>query len=212
MGLIGGERVHRCGAQSSIRERLMEKTQIIWRRFGKEHGEDDEFRNNPADLVKAGLRAKAEASAQTPPDQWRWWCQDSDLLVEKPYGKNFGPDSAIHYLPRQDWIIVENIHLPRQPQWTWYVHIGKIEFSVDLNTWVFTDLFVDVLVQADGKTHTVVDLDDLGRAVQIGLIDTTATTHILQRTQTLLDLIGAGDFPPVEIEPSRKFLANLHQS
>ena len=38
----------------------MENALIVWRRTGKEHGEDSGFRANPPEVIAAELRSKAE--------------------------------------------------------------------------------------------------------------------------------------------------------
>lgn len=189
----------------------MKKTLVVWRRFGKEHSEDDGFRKNPEDVVSSSLQSKIEKFRKTESDDWRWWQVNEHLIVEKPIGTKYcGPDAVVYYLPRKNWVILENARFSGAEEWTWYVHIGKVEFSEKLKTWIFTDLFVDVLVQADNRTHTVTDLDDLGKAVGIGLISDAETKEILEDTQNLVDLICSGNFPPDELEDREGLLRQLH--
>lgn len=179
----------------------MEKALIVWHRFGKEHREDAQFRRNPPELVQAGLQAKAEKFRRTPPEKWCWWRVSDDLLLEKPGGgHHYGPDTRIYYLPKRNWVIIENIHLADRPQWTWYIHIGQTRFDPDLGAWVFKDLFADVLLQADCRTHTLLDLDDLAQATEIGLLTSNETASVLRDTQALIDLISQGHFPPLELK------------
>jgi len=96
-------------------------------------------------------------------------------------------------LPDQYLLIIQNSRIVQE--WPWYVHIGTTEYDADLACWVFTDYFVDVLVQADQTTHTVLDLDDLVKAGGLGLLDTDEMNAILLSTQALLDRIREGDFP-----------------
>ena len=105
---------------------------------------------------------------------------------------------------------MENARFAGAEQWPWYVHMGRVEYSQKLNTWIFTDLFVDVLVQADNLTHTVVDLDDLGQATGIGLVSGHETKQILTNVQELINLILAGNFPPDELKNRRDLLQELH--
>ena len=92
------------------------------------------------------------------------------------------------------------VHLANRPQWTWYIHIGQTQFDPDLGAWVFKDLFADVLLQADCRTHTLLDLDDLAQATEIGLVTSSQTASILRDTQALINLIGQGNFPSPELQ------------
>ena len=96
-------------------------------------------------------------------------------------------------LQEQYLLIIQNSMIV--PEWPWYVHIGATAYDEDLTCWVFTDYFVDVLVQADRSTHTVLDLDYLVKARGLGLLDTDEMNTILLSTQALVDRIREGDFP-----------------
>ena len=53
-----------------------------------------------------------------------------------------------------------------------------------------------------GKEHgedSVLDLDELGNALEMGLITNTQMTRILTDTQKLIDLVRSGGFPPMEL-------------
>ncbi|MHC4479621.1 MAG: hypothetical protein ACYS1C_01420, partial [Planctomycetota bacterium] len=87
----------------------MERTLIVWRRLGKEHGEGGEFRVNPPDVVAAHIQQKVLAFRNTPEEAWRWWQVSDELIVEwPPLGKGFGAKSLIHYLPALNWAIIED--------------------------------------------------------------------------------------------------------
>ena len=185
----------------------MKKTCIIWRRFGKEHGESTGFKINPPEVVEAHLQQKIETFRQTPQTDWRWWQFSETLLVEKGEGREI-PPTVYYYLPREHWLIVENIQLPDlDPKWFWYIHIGDMAWCPNKTCWIFTDLFADVLVQKNNRIHTVLDLDDLGHALTMGLITSRQAAHILTHTQHLIDCLQSGTFPPAEIDTCRKALA-----
>ena len=61
-----------------------EKTLVVWRRLGKEHGERSGFRKNSSDIVDRHLRAKLGAFRKVPDEEWRWWQLNDDVIVEKP--------------------------------------------------------------------------------------------------------------------------------
>jgi hypothetical protein len=179
----------------------MEKTLVIWRRFGKEHGEGQGFRVNPPEMVDAHLRAKVEMFRQTPPQEWRWWQLSDEVIVERNGAEvGMGESTLIFYLPKRHWVLM---YMPAWTylslDWTWLVHIGDIEFDPRYDCWVFTDLFADVIVQEDNSTHRVLDLDDLADALEIGLVDVPTTARILRATQELVNLIASGGFPPREL-------------
>lgn len=186
----------------------MHKTLIVWRRLGKEHGEETGFRVNPPDLVAGHVETQQQALRRTPEAQWRWWQVREDLLVEQvpPQGP-YLPGCVAYYLPKRDWLILEKIRLRRLgPEWTWYVHIGDIAYDARRACWIMTDLFVDVIVQPDDRTHSVLDLNDLAHALEIGLVNAPTLCRVLRSTQGLVDLLLAGGFPPPEVHEARALM------
>lgn len=180
----------------------MQKTLIIWHRFGKEHGED-EFRVNSPEIIAQNLKNKVDKFNQTPASDWCWWQLSDDILIEtsRP-GKN--PNVLYYYLIKKHILIVQNTTIPHLgPDWTWYVHIGDTRWHPELNAYVFQDLFVDVLVHKDNQTHTVVDLDDFAKAIDLGLITLKKSAHILRHTQNLVNTLQADQFPPPELASYR---------
>ena len=175
---------------------------VIWRRFGKEHSEDDGFRINPQDVVARSLRLKVEKAGNLEPDVWPWTHVSDDLIVERPTDRQGQDRTTLYYLLKRHWLIIENS--PMAPGWPWYVHIGTTQFDQDLDCWVFTDHFVDVLVGEDLTTHTVMDLDDLAEARRIGLVDDDMLNDILIRTQELVDSVREGSFPPEEVRDASR--------
>ena len=183
------------------------RTVVAWHRFGKEHGED-EFRLNEPQVVEEYVRDKVQRFKDTADDNWKWFQLSDDLIIEQPFDgrPQSGPDSTIYYLPNRMWCIQENMH---GEDWTWYVHIGKTEYNSNHQAWVFKDLFVDVIIKSDMKTHTILDLDDLADVFEMGLVDDSEVTEILRSTQTLVDQIRSSDFPPTELANREKFKSTL---
>ena len=163
----------------------MRETLIVWRRTGKEHRENAGFQRNSPDVVEASLRAKVEDFRSVAADTWSWWQIDDQLLIEKNRPGVDWPradEVLCYHLPDQHLLIVENAHHPQMgPEWSWYVHIGDHQWRPDLGVWVFTDLFVDILVHQDRRQHTIVDLDDLAEAVDLGIITPAQASHTLRQ-------------------------------
>lgn len=190
----------------------MDKTLIVWRRLGKEHGETSGFKLNPPDVVAAHLQSKIDLFKETPEYDWRWWQASPDLLIEKPFPSTACDESSvIYYLPKRNWVIVENMNVPPElgDNWIWYVHLGSIQYDEAERHWVFTDLMVDIVIDSDRYTHSVLDLDDLAEVFQLGLVDSTQMAEVLRSTQEMVDLIRAGEFPPEEIRNCQDQVASL---
>lgn len=189
----------------------MQKTLVAWHRFGKELDENN-FRCNPPELIEQYLHDKVAQFKKTPADKWMWFQVSDELIIEKTGKTHPGTNAAtiIYYLPQHLCSIQENVHFSSLgPEWTWYIHLGSTTYHPDLDAWIFKDLFADILIQADNKTHSVLDLDDLAHVYELGLIDQTELSEILRRTQALVDLIRNGDFPPQELAGRAELLAQL---
>ena len=61
----------------------------------------------------------------------------------------------------------------------WYCDIVDHTYDADTDTYVFTDLLVDVIVYTDGFVK-VVDLDELAEALEKGLILMSAGTNVIR--------------------------------
>jgi hypothetical protein len=172
---------------------------VIWWRFGKEHGEDD-FRVNPPATIAHHLDTKAERSSQTPAAQWRWWT-DGTVIVERPTPSvHYGEDTRIYYLIERGLTIVEGIHLPPpRDRWYWYIHLADIFYDEQRQCWISKDLFCDIVLDSTGQQYHLMDLADLGYALEIGLVTAAETAGILQRTDALLAAVTQGEFPFSEI-------------
>ena len=184
---------------------------VVWHRFGKEHDESG-FRVNDPDVVEAHIREKVERFKATPEDVWRWHQVSDDLIIERPdeASQGFRPDSAIYYIPSKMLCLQENMHQGVFGEnWPWYVHIGEMVYRKDLEAWVFKDLFADVIAHQDGRTYRVLDLDDLGDVMDLGLLENPLVSEILRSTQELIDQIQAGAFPPAELANRNEVRATL---
>ncbi len=80
---------------------------------------------------------------------------------------------------------------------SWYCDIIKYDYDAAKNTYVFTDLLVDVIVYPDGFVR-VVDLDELADAARDGLITAEDMQLALRRTDKLLTLIYKGAFAKLQ--------------
>ena len=76
---------------------------------------------------------------------------------------------------------------------SWYCDIIKYDYDAADNSYVFTDLLVDVIVYPDGFVR-VVDLDELADAARDGLITADDMQLALRRADKLLALIYKGAF------------------
>lgn len=80
---------------------------------------------------------------------------------------------------------------------SWYCDIIEYSHEKDSDTYVFTDLLVDVIVYPDGFVR-VVDLDELADAARDGLISPAQLQLALRRTDKLLSLIYKGAFDKLQ--------------
>jgi hypothetical protein len=194
-------------------EPALEKTLIVWRRLGKEHGEYSGFRINSSETVDAHIRDKVDAFRETPENSWRWWKYSDGLLVEKPLipldSAAFTENTLIYYFPKQNWVIMQDVLLRMYRSESWYIHVGDVEYEERYRCWVFTDLFCDVTVAPNGKDHTVLDLDDLAYVFELGLVDGETVRRVLRSTQKAVDMVQQKRFPPKEIELAKPHLQNL---
>ena len=80
---------------------------------------------------------------------------------------------------------------------SWYCDIIDYTFDSDTDTYIFTDLLVDVIVYPDGFVR-VVDLDELADAARDGLITQEQLQLALRRTDKLLGVIYKGAFAKLQ--------------
>lgn len=75
----------------------------------------------------------------------------------------------------------------------WYCDIIKTDYDHDTDTYVFTDLLADVIIESDG-TVKVIDLNEFEAAYRGGLIRTEEILTALNRLNELLQVIYSGKF------------------
>lgn len=80
---------------------------------------------------------------------------------------------------------------------SWYCDIIDYSFDKATDTYVFTDLLVDVIVYPDGFVR-VVDLNELADAARDGLLSPDQMQLALRRTDKLLSLIYKGAFAKLQ--------------
>ena len=88
---------------------------------------------------------------------------------------------------------------------SWYCDIVKYSFDPASNTYVVTDLLVDVIVYPDGFVR-VVDLDELADALRDKLISQEDLQLALRRLDKLLSLIYKGAFGKLQ-----RYIENCEQ-
>ncbi|MCD8074447.1 MAG: DUF402 domain-containing protein [Lachnospiraceae bacterium] len=76
---------------------------------------------------------------------------------------------------------------------SWYCDIIEYEYREKENSYIFTDLLVDVIVYPDGFVR-VVDLDELADAARDHQITEEQMQRALRRTDKLLSVIYKGAF------------------
>lgn len=174
----------------------MKKTLVAWRRLGKEYGEDLGFRVNSEDIINKHIDDKVNKYNATPDSEWRWWHINDELLIEKSKtNSDIDNPRIFYYIPNKNWLIIKNIIDGNSDYgWKWFIHIGKTSFDNSRNCWIFTDWFSDVIVKEDCISHSVLDLDESGGALNLGLIDQNQMSEILSSTQELVDSIRNGNF------------------
>ncbi len=75
----------------------------------------------------------------------------------------------------------------------WYCDIIETEIDSEKNVYTFNDLLIDVIVQGDGFVR-VVDLDEVGRALNDKIISEELIIKAMDRVNKLLNVIYSGRF------------------
>lgn len=86
----------------------------------------------------------------------------------------------------------------------WYCDIVDHTFDPATNTYIFTDLLVDVIVYPDGFVK-VVDLDELVTARRSGILSEDMLDTALLRLDRLLQLIYRGEFSKLQ-KPTENYI------
>ncbi len=185
----------------------MQKTTIIWHRYGKEHADNpDDLRVNPPEVIAAQLDKRLAQFRATPENDWHWWQVDETLLIERPLndGLFYGADTRIYYLIPQGLTVIENYHfLPPNDDLRWYIHLADTMLDSPRQCWVMKDLFCDIVATADTRSPLVIDLDDLATALDIGLVTAAQASDILRKTEVARHAMRRGQFPFPEMERAR---------
>ena len=79
----------------------------------------------------------------------------------------------------------------------WYCDILDAQYDQASDTYTLNDLLVDIKIYPDGKVQ-VLDADELGQALEEGLINNDQAVASLKILDGLLKMIYAGNFPPAE--------------
>ena len=79
----------------------------------------------------------------------------------------------------------------------WYCDIIEVEYEQASDTYTINDLLVDIKIFPDGKV-ILLDADELGQALEEGLIGREQTATALKVLDSLLKQIYGGNFPPKE--------------
>jgi predicted RNA-binding protein associated with RNAse of E/G family len=121
--------------------------------------------------------------------------QDSDRIVTiwntlKPK-KEFS--HGISYYVMNEGIKVSKFYRDDNSLTYIYVDIINTEYNQKEDSYVFTDLLADVIVDEDGK-YRVVDLDELADAINKGIISKEYVSESLQKLNNLLLSIYNGTF------------------
>ena len=83
----------------------------------------------------------------------------------------------------------------------WYADIVRID-QVEDGIVQLTDLYLDIVIEGEGPTYRVIDLDDMADAVTSRDISRAETADALRRLQRFVDghLHRGKDFPPACIQ------------
>lgn len=75
----------------------------------------------------------------------------------------------------------------------WYCDIIETEYNSEQHTYIFTDLLADVVIYPDGELR-VLDLDEIGDALEQKLISKDLSVKALRLCNQLLEKIYSGNF------------------
>lgn len=75
----------------------------------------------------------------------------------------------------------------------WYCDIITTSYEAESNSYIFTDLLVDILVYEDNRVE-VVDLDEVGDALQAKTLSPDTAARALYLANNLLQIIYQGNF------------------
>ncbi len=119
-----------------------------------------------------------------------------------------GQQMVRHYI-----LLQESVKLMYQPWgWKnqWYVDLIDLHW-LDANTLQLDDLWVDVIVEGNGPTYRIIDLEEMADAFLSHQVSVETMHAPLHNLQKFLDnhLHGGKDFPPAVIQPFMPSSATL---
>jgi predicted RNA-binding protein associated with RNAse of E/G family len=112
-------------------------------------------------------------------------------------------DERARRVVRHFVLLEKNVKLMYEP-WTWkerwYVDLVDVQWA-DPQTLVLEDLWLDVIVEANGPTYRLIDLEELADALLAGATTIERMHAPLRALQRFLDehLHGGKDFPPAAL-------------
>lgn len=121
--------------------------------------------------------------------------RSSDMLITRWKSLKPRPDIAggtSLYLPEKNWKI-SRIHDAAGCPLHHYCDIIHTDYNKEKDTYIFTDLLADIVVQTDG-TYSVLDLDELADALSQSLIDPVLLCTALRAADALIKVIESGGF------------------
>lgn len=177
------------------------RTTITWWRYGKEHERTDpnppHIRNNGPLMAAESLDSRLARYRAESPEAWRMWQVSPALLIERieePFPAWARADTMFHYLLDEGVAVMENFYSRRYGR-VHYIHICEYFYDKTRQSWIMKDLFTDILVSAEGRLVTVLDLDDLADAQSVSLVTPAQTMEILRQTQRIIRTIIDGGYP-----------------
>lgn len=100
------------------------------------------------------------------------------------------------YLPEKNWKISRIIDADGRLL-HYYCDIIHTDYYKEKDEFIFTDLLVDVIINPDGR-YSVLDLDELGDALDSSLIDPGTASAALHAANELIRCIEEGGFAQYE--------------
>lgn len=121
--------------------------------------------------------------------------QDASLIVTKwdslKPRKDFSNGISAYFL--DEGFKVSKIFDHHHKLVYWYCDIIEYDYQQENQTYIFTDLLADVIVYPD-QTVRVLDLDEIGDALEDRLISKEKASKALRLCNRLLEQIYAGNF------------------
>ncbi len=120
--------------------------------------------------------------------------------------KNFDHGASCYFL--KEGYKVSSFLKPDGRLLYWYCDIVDYEYLKEDNSYIFRDLLADVLVYPDDFVK-VLDLDEVGDAIDKGLINTDDIKRALSSLSSLLDMIYSGQFDQLTQEITSRVMDEI---